>query len=78
MWDKWLNEIYEVLKEQLPPEKMDPLRAEQRNWIKYRDDPALEASLKYKGGTHEHLEYVTVLANLTEERCYELVANYMK
>ena len=78
IWDELLNEVYGVLKEQLSTEEMDQLIIEQRNWIKYRDDTALEASLKYKGGTQEHLEYVAVLANLTEERCYELVANYMK
>jgi len=77
IWDELLNEIYKVVKEQLPPEEMDQLREEQQNWIKYRDDCALEASLKYKGGTQEHLEYVAVLANLTEERCYELVEEYM-
>ncbi|WP_090767311.1 lysozyme inhibitor LprI family protein [Bacillus sp. OK048] len=78
MWDALLNEVYGVLKEQLTTEEMDQLRTEQRNWLKQRDDTALEASLKYKGGTEEHLEYVAVLANLTEERCYVLVANYMK
>ena len=78
MWDELLNEVYGVLKEQLTTEEMDQLKKEQRNWIKYRDDTSLEASLKYKGGTQEHLEYVAVLANLTEERCYELVGNYMK
>ncbi|MFC4025549.1 lysozyme inhibitor LprI family protein [Oceanobacillus longus] len=78
LWDGLLNEIYGVLKEQLLPNEMNQLREEQRNWIQYRDDQALEASLKYKGGTQEHLEYVSVLANLTEERCYELVADYMK
>lgn len=78
IWDELLNEIYGVLKEQLSHKEMDQLREEQRNWIRYRDDCALEASLKYKGGTQEHLEYVAVLANLTEERCYELVSNYMK
>lgn len=78
LWDELLNEIYGVLKEQLSAEEMDQLREEQRNWIKFRDDSALEASHKFKGGTQEHLEYVAVLANLTEERCYELVANYMK
>ncbi|MEH7251037.1 lysozyme inhibitor LprI family protein [Neobacillus niacini] len=78
MWDELLNEVYGVLKEQFTTEEMDQLRKEQRNWIKYRDDTALEASLKYKGGTEEHLEYVAVLANLTEERCHELVGNYMK
>jgi len=78
IWDELLNEIYKVIKEKLPPEEMNQLREEQQNWIKYRDDSALEASLKYKGGTQEHLEYVAVLANLTEERCYELVEEYMK
>lgn len=78
LWDKLLNEIYGVLEEQLSQEEMDQLRAEQRNWLKYRDDSALEASQKYKGGTQEQLEYVAVLANLTEQRCYELVENYMK
>lgn len=78
LWDKLLNEIYGVLKEQLSPEEMDQLREEQRNWVKYRDDSALEASLKYNGATQERLEYVAVLAKLTEDRCYELVENYMK
>ncbi|WP_102275607.1 lysozyme inhibitor LprI family protein [Cytobacillus massiliigabonensis] len=78
VWDALLNEIYGVLKEELTPEKMDQLRTEQRNWITYRDDSAKEASLKFQGGTMEHLEYVAVLANLTEERCYEIVEDYMK
>ncbi|WP_413465936.1 lysozyme inhibitor LprI family protein [Metabacillus litoralis] len=78
IWDKLLNEIYTALKKQLSQKKMNQLREEQRTWIESRDERALEASLKYKGGTQEHLEYVAVLANLTEERCYELVENYMK
>ncbi len=78
LWDQLLNEVYGVLKEQLLPEEMDQLREEQRNWVKNRDNRALEASLKFKGGTQEQLEYVAVLANLTEERCYELIKNYMK
>lgn len=77
-WDAILNEIYGVLKEQLAPEKMGKLRMEQRNWLTFRDDTALEASQKYKGGTQEHLEYVIVLADLTENRCFELVEKYME
>lgn len=77
-WDVELNEIYGVLKEQLSTEQMDKLREEQRNWIKHRDEAAREASLKYKGGSMESLEYVATQASLTRERCYELVAKYMK
>lgn len=78
LWDGLLNEVYGILQEQLATEEMNQLRDEQRNWITYRDVTAKEASLQYEGGTQEHLEYVVVLANLTEERCYELVEDYMK
>ena len=77
-WDQLLNEIYSSLEKQLSQEEMDRLREEQRNWIKSRDESALASSQKYKGGTQEQLEYVAVLANLTEERCNELVNNYVK
>lgn len=77
-WDELLNEAYGVITEQLPKDEMDQLRSEQQEWIQYRDDTALEASLKYKGGTQEHVEYMTALANLTEERSYELITDYMK
>ncbi|MBT2703315.1 lysozyme inhibitor LprI family protein [Bacillus sp. ISL-35] len=75
--DDLINEIYEELIEQLPSEEMDQLRKEQREWLTYREQSAKEASLKYKNGTMEQLEYVTVENNLTEERCFELVEVYM-
>lgn len=77
-WDQLLNEVYGVLKEQLTPEEFAELQEEQRKWIQYRDDTALEASHEFKGGTQEHLEYSIVSGNLTEERCYVLVEEYMK
>ena len=77
-WDKELNQIYGILKEQLSTEQMEQLREEQRAWIKQRDESAKEASLKYKGGSTEKLEYVATQATLTRERCYELAAQYMK
>ncbi|MCD5323349.1 MULTISPECIES: lysozyme inhibitor LprI family protein [Pontibacillus] len=76
-WDKKLNEIYGVLEEQLSQEEMDQLREKQRKWIRYRDEAAKEASLKYEGGSTERLEYVATEASLTRERCFELVAHYM-
>ncbi|HEY2420446.1 MAG TPA: lysozyme inhibitor LprI family protein [Neobacillus sp.] len=78
--DGLLNEIYGVLKEQLPSEEMDQLRKEQREWLTYRDNTAKEASLKYKAGTmeQEQYEYTRVENNLTEERCFDLVEDYMK
>lgn len=78
LWDNLLNEIYGVLQQQLPKEEMDQLREKQRSWLKLRDESALKRSEKFKGGTLEHLVYTTALADLTEERCYELVRDYMK
>lgn len=70
-WDNALNEIYGVLKEELPASEMSRLKVEQRNWIKYRDNTA-------EGGTLEPFQYTMTLSNLTKERCYELVEKYMK
>lgn len=78
LWDGLLNTIYTELKNTLSPDVFAKVRDEQRHWITMRDEKALEASEVYKGGTMEHLEYVSVLAGLTEERCYELVENYLK
>jgi len=78
VWDGLLNEIYKELENQLPTNKMDQLRIEQRSWLDYRDRTAKKASLKYEGGTMEQLEYVAVENILTEERCFKLVENYMK
>ena len=77
-WDVALNDIYGVLEDQLSTEEMDKLRNEQRHWIENRDETAKEASLKYEGGATETLEYVATQASLTRERCYTLVAKYMK
>ncbi|MBO1005930.1 lysozyme inhibitor LprI family protein [Pseudogracilibacillus auburnensis] len=77
-WDVELNEVYRILKETLSKEQMDQLKEEQRNWIIHRDEVAKEESLKYKDGSTEALEYVATQASLTRERCYELIARYMK
>ncbi len=77
-WDKALNEIYGVLKQQLSSDDMSKLKAEQIKWISDRDVKAKEESLEYQGGTAEQLVYISSLAETTKERCYELVDKYMK
>ncbi|WP_058309042.1 lysozyme inhibitor LprI family protein [Gracilibacillus massiliensis] len=76
-WDGLLNEIYGDLENLLSDAEMAKLREKQREWIIVRDETAKQASLKYEGGTMEQLEYVTMLAELTKERCYELVQEYI-
>lgn len=77
-WDDALNEIKCVLKIQLSVNEMEKLKNEQRKWLTYRDEEAKKAAAKYEGGTMETLEYISVQANLTKERCYELAENYME
>lgn len=77
-WDKALNEIYGVLKQQLSTDDMSKLKKEQIKWISDRDDKAKKASLEYKNGTAEQLVYTSSLAQTTKERCYELVEKYMQ
>ncbi|NQX44303.1 DUF1311 domain-containing protein [Paenibacillus tritici] len=77
-WDKALNEIYQVLKQQLSETDMAALKKEQLSWIKERDETAAKAAAQYKGGTMEGLEYAATLAGVTKDRCYKLVELYMK
>lgn len=78
-WDDALNEIYGVLKQQLTNEEMSNLKKEQRQWITDRDRTAEQAGKDCcEGGSFEPVTVVDVAAQLTKERCYELVEKYMK
>lgn len=76
-WDVALNEIYSLLKKQLSANDMNQLREKQREWIKYRDQSAGTNAAEFEGGTFESLTYISTQAELTKERCYELVNHYM-
>ncbi|WP_100403459.1 lysozyme inhibitor LprI family protein [Bacillus sp. FJAT-42315] len=77
-WDDALNEIYGVLKKQLPSNEMEQLRKAQRKWVTYRDESAESAAASYEGGSWASVQYVSTQAELTKQRCYELVDRYMK
>lgn len=77
-WDNILNEIYRELEKSLPENEMSFLRDEQRKWVVYRDETAKEEALPYEGGSMQSLQYLSTQANLTKDRCYELVEGYME
>ena len=77
-WDALLNEIYGVFTKQLPQDEMEKVRVEETAWIENRDLAAKEAASEVEGGTMEPLVYETTIVEMTKERCYELVNNYMK
>lgn len=76
-WDKLLNEIWEVLKTQLPKAEMDEVVKIQRQWIKNKENAAETDEREY-GYDDEGIVYMSTLGQLTKERCYELVNLYMK
>ncbi|MEQ7805743.1 hypothetical protein C2I27_14360 [Priestia megaterium] len=78
LWDGLLNEIYGVLKTQLSASEMNKLQAEQRQWIKSRDAAAQATFDEEGGGTLSQAEQVRTLWEVTRDRCYDLVNNYMK
>ncbi|MEH7386903.1 lysozyme inhibitor LprI family protein [Bacillus sp. JJ1521] len=77
IWDDQLNKIWKEIEKQLPAEKMDKLREEQRRWIKFKYETASKEAAKYEGGTMEPLVKISKQAEVTKERCYELVEKYM-
>lgn len=77
MYDKALNEIYDLLRNDLSPETMSDLQTQQIKWIQEKEAAANKESEQYKGGTFEFVAYNSSLYESTKERCYELVNNYM-
>jgi len=77
-WDKVLNEIYGVLKQQLSADDMKKLETEESKWIKEKEARAEKAGKEMEGGTMEPVLRTGAAAKATKERCYELVDKYMK
>lgn len=76
-YDEALNEIYNLLKEQLPQNTMKNLQEEETKWINQKEASANKSASDYKGGTFELVAYNSSLYQSTKDRCYELVNNYM-
>lgn len=77
LYDEALNAIYALLKDNLSPETMKKLKAEQIEWIEQKEALANEKAAEYKGGSFESVAYNKSLYGSTKERCYTLVNNYM-
>lgn len=76
-YDKALNEIYALLREELSEETMENLKTIQLQWIEEKERKAEEEREKYAGGTFEYVAFYISLYESTKERCYELVNEYM-
>ena len=78
LWDSELNNIYGIIKGNLPQDQVEALVKEERAWIVSRDAKAVEDAGEYAGGTMEGVEYMASMAGSTRERVYYLVEQYEK
>lgn len=76
-WDKALNQIWALLKKDMPKSAYNTLLNNQRQWLKTRDRNAENARDEWEGGTFGNVVYVGVLSGQTRDRNYFLVRNYM-
>lgn len=74
-WDALLNDIYGTLKTKLSTSEFSYLQTYQRQWIKDRDNSADEVS-NYADYYSSKVAHAMALADLTKERCYELINDY--
>lgn len=76
LWDSELNEIWSRLNEKLDTAEMDALKAEEREWIKYKETEIRKAGAEYEGGSMRPMVESQKGAELTRARVYEL-AKYL-
>ncbi len=72
-WDSLLNRQWAVLKKVLPPETMDTLLVEQREWIKQKEAAVVEAGKAVEGGSLYPTVIYSKAKEITMERVYELM-----
>lgn len=71
-WDNTLNIIWKLLEGNLPSEKMEAIRAEEREWIAYKEEEVKIAGQAYEGGSMKPMAESLRAAELTRERVYKL------
>lgn len=76
LWETELKRILDILEKNFDAEEADALFLEQKEWIRNREDTAVEDSKKQSGSAMEEVEYNLSIAKITRERVYELANEY--
>ncbi|MDP4178905.1 MAG: lysozyme inhibitor LprI family protein [Bacillota bacterium] len=78
-WDATLNEIYSLLKQQLPADEIKKLNIEESQWVTQKENKAKKLEGNQNSGNQSgNISPMASLANTTQSRCYELIYRYMK
>lgn len=71
-WDNALNIVWKWLESELDDATMEQLRAEEREWIKFKESEVKAAGKEMEGGSMQPLLESEKATELTKKRIYEL------
>lgn len=74
VWDDLLNEIWKQLQEVLPPEEMQQLTVEERQWINRKEESIQRSAAVYSGGSLAGMAANQRGADLTRRQVYYLAS----
>lgn len=78
VWDDELNNIWNILKRNLPDEEMDELTKEQLKWITMKEESMKNAGKEVEGGSMYGMVVSLKGAELTKDRVYLLLEKIEK
>ena len=73
-WDALLNEVYQYHKNTMPKNEFEALKADEREWIKIKENAAAAADAEFAGGTAAPLARNSTVIDYTRDRCYYLIS----
>ena len=76
LWDGELNLIYSHIRSHMLEEEAEDLKREEVAWLKERDLAAEQAYVQNDTPPKQSIQYITISAQKTRERCYELLEQY--
>lgn len=76
LWDGELNLIYSYIRSHMSEEEAEDLKREEVAWLKERDLAAEQAYVQNDTPPKQSIQYITISAQKTRERCYELLEQY--
>lgn len=78
MWENTMFEITSFVKNQSSPVERDLFEKEQSSWVSITEGKAKQQSALHNDGNEETFYYYKIKTDLTKERCYEIVNQYIK
>lgn len=76
LWETEIQRMLGILKEHLDDQQQEALMQQQRDWMRSREEQAVDASKKQRGTSMEEIHYSRSLTELTRARAYELAEIY--